>query len=82
MKKLNINKQLECDATYHIEECKVFIEQISKEKNPLILAKVNGFEIGICDNDKFIELLNSEIKQAVFCLEGNSSKFKEFMLCT
>lgn len=82
MKKLNINKQLECDATYHIEECKVFIEQITKEKNPLILAKVNGFEIGICDNDKFIELLNSEIKQAVFCLEGNSSKFKEFMLCT
>lgn len=82
MKKINIDKQLNCDATYHIEECKVFIEQISKEKNPLILAKVNGFEIGICDNDKFIELLNSEIKQAVFCLEGNSSKFKEFMLCT
>lgn len=82
MKKINIDKQLNCDATYHIEECKVFIEQITKEKNPLILAKVNGFEIGICDNDKFIELLNSEIKQAVFCLEGNSSKFKEFMLCT
>lgn len=82
MKKINIDKQLDCDATYHIEECKVFIEQITKGKNPLILAKVNGFEIGICDNDKFIELLNSEIKQAVFCLEGNPSKFKEFMLCT
>jgi hypothetical protein len=82
MEKINIDKQLECDATHHIDECKVFIEQITKEENPLILAKVNGFEIGLCDNGKFIELLNNEIKQAKLCLEGNSSKFKEFMFCT
>jgi hypothetical protein len=82
MGKIDIDKQLECDAAYHIDECKLFIEQMAKEENPLILANVNGFEIGLCDNSKFIELLNNEIKQAVLCLEGNSSKFKEFMFCT
>ncbi|NLP59004.1 hypothetical protein HGB55_12545 [Lutibacter sp. B1] len=82
MKKSNISKQLKCDATYHINECMAFREQIIKEKNPLIMANVNGFQIGLCDNDKFIELLDSEIKQAKLCLEGKPNKFMEFMYCT
>lgn len=82
MEKLNIDKQLECDATYHIDECMVFIEKITKKENPLILANVNGFEIGLCDDGKFIELLNNEIKQAELCLEGNPNKFRKFMFCT
>jgi hypothetical protein len=82
MKKVNIDEQLECDANYHIDECVLFREQIIKEENPLIIANVNGFEIGLCDTSKIIELLNNEIKQAELCLEGNPNKFKEFMFCT
>ena len=82
MRKANINKQLNCDAAYHIDECIAFRERIIKEKNPIIIANVNGFEIGLCDNDKFIELLNSEIKQAKLCLEGKPNKFIDFMFCT
>ena len=82
MEKATIDKQLECDATYHIDECVLFREQIIKEENPLIMANVNGFEIGLCDTNKIIELLNNEIEQAELCLEGNPSKFKKFMFCT
>ncbi|REE80310.1 hypothetical protein BX611_1952 [Lutibacter oceani] len=82
MRKVRINKQLKCDATYHIDECMEFREQIIKEIKPLIMANVNGFQIGLCDNDKFIELLNNEIKQAELCLDGKPNKFIDFMLCT
>jgi len=82
MGKVKIDKQLECDATIHIDECMVFLEQMTKEENPLILANVNGFEIGLCDNGKFIELLNNEIKQSELCLKGKPNKFTEFMFCT
>lgn len=81
MKKINIDKKLKCDALYHMNECQVFKEQLIEEKQPLIMVNVNGFEIGICDNDKFIELLNNEIKQTELCLEGNPNKFMEFMNC-
>lgn len=81
MKKIDIDKQLECDATYHIRECMAFREQIISSKNPLIIANVNGFEIGLCDKDKFIELLNIEIKHSELCLEGYPNKFMEFMNC-
>ncbi len=82
MRKVIINRELLCDAKYHIDECKEFKEQLIREKDPLIMANVNGFQIGLCDNDKFIELLNNEIKQAELCLEGNPNKFMEFMFCT
>lgn len=82
MRKVNINKQLKCDATYHINECMAFREQIIKGEKPLIMANVNGFQIGLCDNDKFIELLNNEIEQAELCLERKPNKFMEFMYCT
>jgi hypothetical protein len=82
MKTSNINKELKSDAKYHIDECKEFKEQLIREKDSLIIVNVNGFEIGLCDNDKFIELLNNEIKQAKLCLEGNPNKFTEFMLYT
>jgi hypothetical protein len=81
MKRVIIDGELTCNANYHIDECKEFKEQLIREKNPLIMANVNGFEIGICDTDKFIELLNSEIEQAKLCLGGKPNKFIDFMLC-
>lgn len=80
--KINIDKELKSNAVYHIDECKVMKEKISKDKNPLIMAKVNGFEIGLCDCGKFMELLNNEIKQSELCLKGKPNKFSEFMFCT
>lgn len=82
MENVNIDKELTCDAKYHIDECITFRKKIIKEKNPLIMANVNGFEIGLCDSDKFIELLNSEIEQAKLCLDGKPNKFIDFMFCT
>jgi hypothetical protein len=82
MDKVSINKELEYDAIYHIDECKNIKQQLIEEKNLLILAKVDGVEIGLCDNDKFIELLDNEITQAQLCLENKSSKFSEFLFCT
>ena len=80
--KNNTDKELTCDAKYHINECRVFKDQIMKDKNLLVIAKVNDLEIGICDNGKFIELLNNEIEQAALCLEKKPNKFMEFMSYT
>ncbi len=79
--KMNNYNELKHDAEYHIDECITLREQLIREKNLLILAKVNGIEIGLCDNNKFIELLDNEIIQAKFCLESKPSKFAEFLFC-
>lgn len=71
--KTDIDKELKCDAIYHIGECMAVRNQIIREKNILIMAKVDGFEIAICDNNKFIELLNNEITQAELCLESKTN---------
>jgi hypothetical protein len=76
------NKRLECDAVCHIEECTSIKEQLIEDKNSLILVKVNNTEIGLCDSDKFLDLLNNEIKQAKFCLDRKPNKFAEFLFCT
>lgn len=82
MKKVSINKDLKCDALYHMNECQKFKKQLIGDSKPLIIANINGFEIAICDNNKFIELINNEIKQTELCLEGSPNEFMEFMNCT
>jgi 2-methylcitrate dehydratase PrpD len=82
MRKINNNKELKCDAIYHIGECMAVREQITKDKNIVIIAKVNDLEIGLCDNGKFTELLDNEIKQACLCLENKPNKFLEVLSCS
>lgn len=82
MDKIDIDKELKCDAIYHIGECLAVRNQIIRKKNILITAKVNGFEIAICDNNQFIALLNNEIKQAELCLESKTNNFMLFLPST
>ncbi len=77
-----INKELECDAVCHIEECTSIKEELIEDKDSLILVRVNNTEIGVCDSGKFLELLNNEIKQAQLCLDHKPNKFAEFLFCT
>ncbi|MCF6182766.1 hypothetical protein [Lutibacter sp.] len=81
VEKANNYNELKFNAEYHIDECITLRERLIGEKNLLILARVNGVEIGLCDNEKFIELLNNEIKQAKLCLESKPNKFAKFLFC-
>jgi len=75
VEKVNNYNELKCDAIYHIGECMAVREQMNENKNIVIIAKVNDLEIGLCDNDKFKELLDNEIKQAGLCLENKPNNF-------
>ncbi|AMC11789.1 hypothetical protein Lupro_11135 [Lutibacter profundi] len=72
---VNSYNELKSDAIYHIGECMAVREQIIKNKNSVIIAKVNNLEIALCDNGKFEELLDNEIKQAGLCLENKPNNF-------
>lgn len=67
---------LKNEALHFIGKCSAIKEQLKRKPDFAIIIKVNGFELGICDNQKFMELLNNEILQAELCIEGKENKYE------
>ena len=73
---LEENNTKENDALSHIGNCVSMKEQLTRKPDFAITIQVNDLEFGICDNDKFIKLLNNEILQAERCIAGKKNKFE------
>jgi hypothetical protein len=74
--RLEENNIKENDALSHIGNCVSMKEQLKRKPDFAITVIVNDLEFGICDNYKFIELLNNEILQAERCIAGEKNKFE------
>lgn len=72
----NERKSIESEAHLHIGQCTGMIEMLKRQPDFAIMVKVNSMELGLCDNKKFVDLLENEIKEAEKCINKEPNKFE------
>jgi len=71
-----IDKELREEAISQIDQLKVIAAMLDKNPDFAIMVTVAKVEVGLCDSEKFRELLAGEIEQAELCLDGKENKYE------
>lgn len=69
-------KQLIKEATRHKAKASGMIELLKNDPDYAMTVAVGGIEMGLCDNDAFIKMLESEIAEANKAITGQPNKFE------